>query len=270
MSGRDTASLSPSRQEYLRSVRRRRRLIVLCRWGLLAAVVLLWELGARLGFINDFLLSSPSRVAATVAGLWRDGQLMLHIGTTMLEMALGFIIGGLLGTLLAVALWWSDFLCKVMDVYIVVLNSLPKIALAPILIVWIGTGMKAIVAMAVLISVVVTLVTTLTGFQEVSREQIFLLRSFGASKRQVFTMVVLPGSTPALLAALKLNIGMSWVGVIVGEYLVSRAGLGYLIVYGGQVFRLDLVMASMVILCLLAVAMYFGVAWLEKRAKGRG
>jgi NitT/TauT family transport system permease protein len=262
-----TSSTSLSRQRYLAQIRRRRRLITATRWGLLLALFALWEAGAQLGLINDFLLSSPSRMVRTAVSLIQSGELFLHIGTTLFETLAGFAISAILGTALAVLLWWSVFWNQVLDPYLVVLNSLPKIALGPVLIVWIGAGMPAIIAMAVMVSVIVTLVTTLAGFCEIEPEKIMLMRSFGATKRQILTMVVLPGSVPAMLSALKLNIGLSWVGVIVGEFLVSRAGLGYLTVYGGQVFKLDLVMTSTVILCLLAGVMYFVVAGLEKRAR---
>jgi NitT/TauT family transport system permease protein len=178
----------------------------------------------------------------------------------MIETIIGFVAGTLLGTGIAMVLWWSDFINKVADPYLVVLNSLPKIALGPILIVWIGAGPASIIAMALLISLVVTIMSVLNGFLEVSPEKIKLLRTFGATKRQVLIKVILPASVPTMIAALKINVGMSWVGVIVGEFLVSRAGLGYLIVYGGQVFRLDLVMTSVLILAGAAAIMYQGVA----------
>ena len=145
------------------------------------------------------------------------------------------------------------------------LNALPKIALGPILIVWFGAGVKSIIVMALLISLVVTIMSVLVGFNEITGEKQLLMRTLGANKLQIFTMVVLPASVPTIMSALKISVGMSWVGVIVGEYLVSKAGLGYLIVYGGQVFKLDLVMTSIVVLCVLAALMYYGVAFLEKK-----
>ena len=258
--------ITGDRGAYLKRIKRGKQSVIIGRWLLLLGLLLVWELGNVFGYIDVFLLSSPSRIVKTALNLIRQGDLFMHIGVTLWETLLGFFIGGAAGMLLAVLLWWSDYMSRVMDVYIVVLNSLPKIALGPILIVWIGAGMPAIVAMAVLISIVATLMTTLTGFREVPQEKIFLMRSFGASKWQILTMVILPASVPSMLAALKLNIGLSWVGVIVGEFLVSKAGLGYLIVYGGQVFKLDLVMTATVILCILAAGMYFAVAWLEKKS----
>ena len=257
--------LSPARKSYLAGVRRRERFITCMRYAILVALIGLWELAAQVGWIDPFITSSPSRVAATIARLLQDGELFTHIGVTLFETVAGFLIGTAAGTLIAAAMWWSPVACRILDPYLVILNSLPKIALGPILIVWIGAGVGSIIVMAVLISLVVTIVTVLTGFMDITGEKQLLMRTLGATKLQIFTLVVLPAAIPTMMAALKISVGMSWVGVIVGEYLVSQAGLGYLIVYGGQVFQLDLVMASIVVLCLLAAVMYYGVAAIEKR-----
>lgn len=257
--------LSPARKSYLAGVRRRERFITCMRYAILVALIGLWELAAQVGWIDPFITSSPSRVAATIARLLQDGELFTHIGVTLFETVAGFLIGTAAGTLIAAAMWWSPVACRILDPYLVILNALPKIALGPILIVWIGAGVGSIIVMAVLISLVVTIVTVLTGFMDITGEKQLLMRTLGATKMQIFTLVVLPAAVPTMMAALKISVGMSWVGVIVGEYLVSQAGLGYLIVYGGQVFQLDLVMASIVVLCLLAAVMYYGVAAIEKR-----
>ena len=258
-------ALSPYRRRYLAAIRRKERFISVMRYLICILLLLLWEGAARIGLIDPFITSSPCRVAATIGRLFSAGDLFLHIGTTLFETVAGFLLGTLLGTLLAALLWWSDTLCKILDPYLVVLNALPKIALGPILIVWLGAGMGSIIVMAVLISLVCTTVTVLTGFLESTTEKQLLMHTLGASKGQIFRLVVLPASVPVLIAALKISVSMSWVGVIVGEYLVSKAGLGFLIVYGGQVFQLDLVMASIVLLCILAAVMYYGVAYAEKR-----
>lgn len=257
--------LSPARKSYLAGIRRRERFITCMRYAILVALIGLWELAAQVGWIDPFITSSPSRVAATIARLLQDGELFTHIGVTLFETVAGFLIGTAAGTLIAAAMWWSPVACRILDPYLVILNALPKIALGPILIVWIGAGVGSIIVMAVLISLVVTIVTVLTGFMDITGEKQLLMRTLGATKMQIFTLVVLPAAIPTMMAALKISVGMSWVGVIVGEYLVSQAGLGYLIVYGGQVFQLDLVMASIVVLCLLAAVMYYGVAAIEKR-----
>ena len=256
---------SKERQAYLASLKRNARCVVGLQWAILIGIIVLWETAARFSWIDPFITSSPSRVLDTILRLLDGGELFLHIGTTLYETVMGFLIGTALGVLLAALLWWSPMLCRVLDPYLVVLNALPKIALGPILIVWIGAGMGSIIVMAVLISLVVTIVTVLTGFLEISEDKHLLMKTLGATKLQIFWLIVLPAAIPTMMAALKISVGMSWVGVIVGEYLVSKAGLGYLIVYGGQVFKLDLVMASIVVLCLLAAGMYYAVAAIEKR-----
>ena len=260
-------AVSEAHARYLKSVRRDARLVRLSQIGILLGFFLIWEVGADLRWFDPFILSSPSRIAQTIARLYADGSLWLHIGVTLAETVLGFLFGTVLGALFAVLLWWLPKLNRILDPYLVVLNALPKIALGPVLIVWIGAGTASIVVMGVLVSLVVTTVTVLNGFLATTDEKQLLMRTLGATKLQIFTKVVLPAGVPDLISALKISVGMSWVGVIVGEYLVSKAGLGYLIVYGGQVFKLDLVMASVTILCVLAALMYYAVAFLESRIR---
>ncbi len=258
-------SVSPQRQEYLHRRRRYRRTITFLRISLCAVFLLLWEALTRLGVLDPFIVSSPTRCIKTIINLFKEGTLFVHIGVTVAETLIGFAAGTILGFLIALLLWSSETARRVADPYLVVLNALPKIALGPIIIVWIGSGMGAIVTITLLISIVVSVIGMLNGFLEVDPEKVFLLRSLGADKRRIFTMAVLPSSIPAIMSTLKINVGMAWVGVIVGEFLSSKNGLGYLLVYGGQVFRLDLVMASIVILCILAGIMYYFVSLLEKR-----
>lgn len=250
---------------FLKALTRRDRFVTAMRYVILFSVILLWELAARRGLIDPFITSSPVRLAQSIIRLYQNGELFMHIGITLFETVVGFLLGTLFGTLMAVLLWWSPTLSRILDPYMVVLNALPKIALGPILIVWFGAGVKSIIVMALLISLIVTVMSVLSGFNEITGDKQLLMRTLGASKLQILTMVVLPASVPTIMSALKISVGMSWVGVIVGEYLVSKAGLGYLIVYGGQVFQLDLVMASIVVLCVLAALMYYGVAYLEKK-----
>lgn len=260
-----TNTYSKEHEEFLLKQKRKTRNIRIARYALLILFFVLWELLTRLHVMDAFIVSSPSRIIMTIGSLARQGSLLLHISTTLLETVIGFVLGTTLGTLFAIALWWFPSANRVLDPYLVVLNALPKIALGPILIVWLGAGMGAIVTMALLVSLIVTIISVLNGFLEVNGEKMLLMRSFGATKTQILRLVLLPASIPTIVSALKLNVGMSWVGVIVGEFLISRAGLGYLIVYGGQVFKLDLVMTSIVILCVLAAGMYYGVAYFEKR-----
>ena len=256
---------SPEHLAYLKIVKRRKTAIRTTQISILIVFLVLWEVAADLKWIDPFITSQPSRIFHTLQNLLRTGELWKHVSITLYETIVGFLVGTILGTLIAIILWWSDFIAKVADPYLVVLNSLPKVALGPIIIVWIGAGTRAILVMTLLISIIVTIIGVLNGFLEVSKDKIKLLKTFGATKRQILTKVVLPASIPTIISALKINVGMSWVGVIVGEFLVSKAGLGYLAVYGGQVFQLDLVMTSVAIMLVAAAIMYQGVAWLEKR-----
>lgn len=260
----EPAAPSPARLDWLRRQKRRTRTIRIWQIALLAGLFALWELTTALGLSDGFLISSPSRMAATFWQLCRSGEVLVHVGTSCLETAVGFLAGTLLGTLVAVAMWWSDTLSRILDPYLVVLNALPKTALGPIFIVWMGAGMGAIIAMTLAISLIVTILNMYVGFLSTDAEKLRLMRSLGASRGQILWMLVFPANFPTLFNTLKVNVGLSWVGVIMGEFLVSRAGLGYLIVYGSQVFNMDLVMTSVLILALAAVAMYRLVLLLEK------
>ena len=249
---------------YIKQVKRESFLVWVMRFSILFFLIGAWELMAQLGTIDTFITSSPSKIFNTISTLWVENDLFHHICITLYETTLGFLIAVVLGYVIALMLWWSERLRRILEPYIVVLNSLPKIALGPIIIVWCGSGSKAIVFMAVLIGIIVAIITMLNGFLATDKDKILLLKAMGANKFQILYKLVVPGSLPTLISMLKISVGMAWVGSIMGEYLVSRAGLGYLIVYGGQVFKLDLVMASTVVLCILASIMYALVALLER------
>jgi NitT/TauT family transport system permease protein len=254
---------SPERALYLKQNKRTALAVSLCRWGLLAFFLLAWEGAARLGWINSFIFSQPSRILRTYQAMFRD-DLLYHIQITVTETLAGFLLGAAAGILLAILLWWNNFISKVSEPYLVVLNSLPKIALGPIIIILAGAGVKAIVFMALAISLIVTVLEMLSGFRDTDQGAIRMARTFGATKRQIFQKIVFPANIPTLFDSLKVNIGLSLVGVIAGEFLVSRAGLGYLIVYGGQVFRMDLVMASVILHAVTAALLYEAVALAQK------
>ena len=232
---------------------------------LLLVILSLWELLAQFGLIDPFFFSSPSRICKTLFELAKSGNLFHHMIITLYETFLGFTISTLIGTLIAMLLWWSKKTRDVLDPYIVVLNSLPKIALGPLIIIWVGAGMSSIITMCVLISVVITTISMLSSFLSCDNDKILLMKSFGAKKIQILTKLIIPYSIPDFMSVLKINVGMSWVGIVMGEYLVSKAGLGYLIVYGSQIFKLDVVLTSTVVLCALACFMYGIVSLIEKR-----
>lgn len=250
---------------YVNKLKKEKMAVKVTQILVLVLFLFIWEFLTYLNLIDGFLFSSPSRIIKTIKTLYLSGELFLHIGTTLFETVVGFLIASIVGILVAVVFWWSTFLRKVFEPYVVVLNSLPKIALGPLIIIWFGAGTKAIIFMTFLVTVIVTIINMYAGFQEVEEGKIFLLRSLGASKGKIFRYLIMPASVPTLISTLKINVGMSWIGSIMGEYLVSKQGIGYLIVYGGQVFKLDLVMTGTVTLCFLAAIMYFFVSALEKR-----
>lgn len=262
---------SPSREYliFLRKQRRRTFLIFGCRVMILFFIFLLWELAARMSWINAFITSQPTRIWATTLKMFQEGQLLLHLGYTIGETIAGFTMGTFLGIIVAVILWWSDFVSKILDPYIVILNSIPKVALGPIFVVWLGTNVQAVIAMAIAISIIVTIMMVHNGFKAVDPNKLKLLYSFGATKMMVLSKVILPASLPTMIAALKVSVGLSLVGTIVGEFLASRAGLGYLIIYGGQIFNMSLVMASVILLSILSIILYTLVSILEHKVLNR-
>ena len=255
---------SPEHLAYLRGEQKKSVVVNVARIAILVLFLILWELSAQFAWINPFITSSPSRIVKTIAELYRNGTLFYHVGTTLWETLLGFAIAVVVGYSVALLLWWSEAFRRIAEPYLVVLNALPKIALGPLIIIWCGTGSEAIVFMTVLIGLIVAILNMLNGFMATDTNKLLLLQSMGATKWQILTKLVIPSSLPNFISMLKINVGMAWIGSIMGEYIVSKAGIGYLIVYGGQVFKLDLVMSAVVILCILAAIMYALVALLER------
>lgn len=258
-------NMSKEHEIYLNKVKETKRKILITRILILVIFIALWQIAANLKWIDPFLTSSPTRVIESFVSLYEGGGLIKHIAVTCYETILGFSLGTILGALIAVILWWSPFVSKILDPYLVVLNALPKVALAPIIIFWIGNGIPAIIVIALLISVITTIIGVLTGFNEIDKEKIMLMNTFRATKIQILRYLIFPYSIPILISALKINVGLSWVGVIMGEFLVAKNGLGFLIVYGGQVAQLDMVMMSIVILSAIAFIMYEVVAIVENK-----
>ena len=241
---------------YIKKKKREKRKITFVRIFILVAFIVLWEVAADLRWVDPFLTSSPSRMLKSLVSFYQEGTLFKHIWVTCYETILGFSLGTILGTIIAIILWWCPFTAKVLDPYLVVLNALPKVALAPIIIFWVGNGTSAIIVITLLISIVTTILSVYNGFVEVDREKILLMKTFQANKFQILRYLIIPYCIPVLISALKINVGLSWVGVIMGEFLVAREGLGFLIVYGGQISQLDMVMMSIIILSIIAFLMY--------------
>lgn len=260
---KNNPSISKEHKEYIQKVKRNKLFIRICQCSILLLLIILWELFAQFGVIDSFIMSSPSRIIKTFVNL-KENELLVHLWVTCYETIVGFLLGIFIGMSIAILLWWSKTLSKIAEPFLVILNSLPKIALGPVIIVWAGAGTKAIILMALAISLIVTVLEMLNGFKNTDTEKIKMAATFGANKFQIFKSIVFTSNLGTLFNSMKINIGLSLVGVIAGEFLVSKAGLGYLIVYGGQVFKLDLVMSSVIILSIVAALMYQGVVVLEK------
>lgn len=254
-------------REYLAALRKERRVIRLWQTALLVAFFAVWEAASRFHWVDPLLFSSPSAIAKLFGEKLGDHSLFVHTWATLFETLLGFLIGTAGGALIGAVLWWFPRLAKTLDPYLVVFNAMPKVALGPILIVALGPGFTSIIAMGVVISVIITTIVVYSAFQEVNPNYLKVLRTFGATRYQCFQEAVLPASFPAIISTLKVNVGLAWVGVITGEFLISKQGLGYLIIYGFQVFNFTLVLMSLLIVALLSTIMYQLVALIEKNGE---
>ncbi|WP_026690756.1 ABC transporter permease [Alteribacter aurantiacus] len=250
---------------YVQGLKREKRFVRITQLSILILFFVSWEFLTSQRILDPLLFSSPSRVWNLLLIRISDGSIFVHSSVTLFETVLGFILGTAMGTAMAAMLWWSRFLSRVMDPYLVVLNSMPKVALGPILIVGLGPGFSSIIAMGALISVIITTLVVYNAFKEVDENYVKVIRSFGATKRKSFFSVILPACFPTIISTLKVNVGLAWVGVIVGEFLVSKQGLGYMIIYGFQVFNFTMVMLSLLIIAVLATCMYQLVELLERK-----
>jgi len=258
-------TFSKTHQLYVRKLRRDKFLIIFFRIFILVAFLGLWELLTYYKVLDAFFVSSPSRIVKQIIELAKSGELWYNSWVTLYETLIGFAVATALGYIIAILLWWNEKVRKTFEPYIVVLNSLPKIALGPMIILWVGAGTNAIILMCVLICIVITTMSMLSSFMSVDEGKVLLLKSMNANKFQILFKLVLPHSMPDFISVLKINVGMAWVGSIMGEYLSSQAGLGYLIVYGGQILKIDLVMAATTVLCILAFGMYYIVSLIERK-----
>jgi NitT/TauT family transport system permease protein len=252
-------------KSYKKAKIREKLLITATQTAILIFFMGLWEISGRLQWIDELLFSYPSKIIKLMYSKFADGSLYPHIGMTLAETIIGFVLGTLMGTMLAALIWWSPFLARVLDPFIVVLNSMPKVALGPLFIVGLGPGLLSIIAMTLAITVIITTLVIYNSFKEVDANYIKVIQIFGGKKREIFGHVVLPASIPTIVSALKVNVGLAWIGVIVGEFLVSKQGLGYLIIYGFQVFNFSLVLGSLFIISIIATLMYQAVAYLERK-----
>ncbi len=258
---------SAAQQHYLKKIQLHRRWIVMIQISILLIFLAVWEISSSVGWINAFIFSSPSRIIRSGISLFTSGQLSSHILITLAETFGSFMLVALATVFLAILLWWNRSLSEVLEPYLVILNSLPKSAMAPIFIVWLGNNMKTILITAISVAVFGSILNLYTTFISTDPDKLKLIRTLHGNRLDCLTKVVLPLSLPSLLSILKVDIGLCLIGVVIGEFLAAKQGLGYLIIYGSQVFKMDWVMLSITLLCIIAALLYETVAWMENRWK---
>lgn len=252
-------------EKYLKKLKKHKYFIIGMQILIFILFIFIWQYLASKGLINTFITSSPKKILKTLINLYNSNSLFKHVFITIYEVFISFSLGTILGLLIATLLWWNKSLAEILDPYLTILNSLPKIALGPIIIIWVGAKMRSIIIMALLISLIVAIINIYEGFMNTDTLKINMLKSFKASKLQIFFKLILPNSIKNIINVIKVNISMSLIGVIMGEFLVSKDGIGYLITYGSQVFNLDLVMTGILLLCIIATIMYYLINLIAKK-----
>ncbi|MCI9137039.1 MAG: ABC transporter permease [Lachnospiraceae bacterium] len=259
------SELSIAQQNFLLTQKRHKRTVTVSRLCIFILFLAIWEGAARLNFIDSFIFSSPSKIFLCAYDMILDHTLFVHIGITLFETISSFLLVIIAALIITIILWLNKSLSETLEPYLVILNSLPKSALAPLLIVWLGATYNTIIITGISVAIFGSILSLYTSFQSVDPEKIKLIYTMGGKKYHVLTKVILPANIPSLFSIMKVNIGLCLVGVIIGEFIASRQGLGYLIIYGSQVFKLDWVIMSIVILCILAWGLYSLISQLEKR-----
>lgn len=260
---------SEEHYNFLKKIRKEKKLVSFFQILIVILILGLWEFLSRYSLINTFLFSSPSRIFVTIYNLLSTGDLFKHIGITLYEVLLSFSISSILGFIIAFLLWRFKLLFKIIEPYLTIFNSLPKVALGPLIIILVGASINSIIFMGLLISTFVTIINIYNHFNNTNNSYIVLLRSLGANKKQIFNKVILPSNYSNIINSLKINISMNLIGIIMGELLVSKSGLGYLIMYGSQVFNIDLVISSVFILGLISYVMFIVIEKIEILIKKR-
>ncbi|WP_400243480.1 ABC transporter permease [Niallia sp. JL1B1071] len=245
--------------------RRRKRITFIGQLLIGILVFVLWELLAKWKIIDSYYWSSPTiiwetgLIAFTEGTLWSD--LLYTSGATIL----GFLLGTFFGSLLGLSFWWSNFYSRIAEPYLIAFNAIPKLALAPVLVILFGIGFSSKVVLAFMMTVIVTAIAAHSGVKSVDKDLEKMLFSLGAKKYHIFAKVVIPSAMPWIVSSLKINIALALAGTIVGEFISSRQGIGRMILYAGQIMNINLVWVGVVVLSILSVFMYVGTVWLEKR-----
>lgn len=259
------STYSKEHQAYLKKQKRYKQKVLLTQISIIVLFFITWELLSKYEIINTFFYSSPSKIVDTTINLLKTNSLFNHIYITIYEVILSFLIATIIGLITSTILWWNNFISKVIDPYLTILNSLPKVALGPLIIIWAGASINSIIVMSLMISLIITIINLYNAFISTNKNYITLMKTFKATKRDIFLKVILPANKLNIVNALKINMSMNFIGVIMGELLVSKEGLGYLIMYGSQVFNINLVITSIVILGILSSLFYYLISYVEKK-----
>lgn len=257
--------MSPNQKKYLYKKKKEKILVIFFQISIIVFLIGIWEFLATNGYINEFIFSKPSNILKTIINLYKNFNLINHIFTTLYEVIIAFVLGIFLGFLIALILYSFKLLAKIIEPFLTMLNSLPKVALGPIIIIWVGANLKSIIVMALLINLIISIITIYNGFIQTDKNKIKLLESFNASKLDIIKKLVIPNSLVTIISSLKLNISMSLIGVIMGEFLVSKSGIGYLIIYGTQIFNLNIVMSGVIILIIISYILYKIISIIENK-----
>lgn len=261
--------ISKGQELYLKNCQKHKRIVRSFRLLILFSFLFLWEFTANTGIIDSFIFSSPSKIALCFCNMVADRSIFFHTGITLYETIVSFFLVIVVSVLAAVALWFSVKLSEILDPYLVVLNSLPKSALAPLLIVWLGADKTTIIVAGMSVAIFGSILNLYASFMTVDPGKIKLIYTMRGSRFQALTKVVLPSSLPAIISNMKVNIGLCLVGVIIGEFLAAKDGLGYLIIYSSQVFKMDWLLMSIVLLCIMATLLYALINLLERWCRKR-
>lgn len=248
---------SEEHKQFLNRIKKNKLLINTFRIFIVILFIFIWELLSSYKIINTFLFSSPSNVLKTIISMVVDKSIFIHIGVTLYELVISFLLSTAVSLVISIIFWSNETIYKIIDPYITIINSLPKVALGPLIIIWCGASTNSIIFMSLLISLFVSIISIYNGFNSVNKNYITLLKSFGANKIQIFTKVIFPNNIFNIISSLKINVSMNLIGIIMGELLVSKAGIGYLIMYGSQVFNIDLVITGVFILGIISSISYF-------------
>lgn len=256
--------MSNEHKRYLKKIKIQNISILLLQIIIFIIFIFLWQVLTDLKIIDSFILSSPKKIINTIINLYKSNNLFMHIYTTFIEIFISFFISMFISILLASLLWFFPILSKIIDPYLTILNSLPKVALGPIILIWFGTNIKSIIIMAILISSIVLTINIYNSFTNIDRFKLKFIKTITNNKFKIYRYLIFPGSLKTIIANLKICISMTLIGIIMGEFLVSKKGIGYLILYGSQVFNLDLVLSGIIILCICATILYYIIFFIEK------